>query len=1192
MVKRLLPVLLAFILIVSGIPTFAYQYAEDNYALSLNNPEEMEKAELTQNGIMMATGGKVIYKFLPPFNVSALAVTAYDYGSVSVKATIDGVTKDLDGNSTVRWDFDQIVRKKELVLTLEANARTTIEKVEFFREDRDLPIGRGMTLMDIPDEEYRLQTAAVFMADASAFIANSALRYVDYSDTSRTVEIINGSMYAPVSTLAIGLSLYREEIPEEGYALLRRDNAMEFCCKGNDAYYQQNDGEKVKIENPVFYKDGTILLPVRFIAELFGDTVEYKDGFAVVDNKYSARDIIEDEIMCSYIKTTLNDFRRKNTEGKTYYVAQTENANDKNDGSENAPFKTLKKAGEVVMPGDTVIVGGGIYRETLSVLNSGEKSRPITFKAKEGEKPVISALEKVQGFATYPSKDVMSDKVVIARLKTTLGDGRNMVFMNNEALSEGRHPNINTAETSEKREPINLSPMWPTEGNMKIRPATEKDMANKARIYDVVSETDLNQPADFWKGGTFHGLLGGAWSMSIAKIQSSAPGIISVDPENCGYTWFDDQWQEEKLDDCGYITNHLNTVDAPGEWYIDDEEKLLYIIPPVETTIDTLQLETKARQLVIDLEKNSYINIEGFETIGGGIRMNDGVMNVLNNCNFRYISHFTYYADNRDAYLDNREDLFKPEGGAPQRGEVGIYIGNENNVIANCRIDHSAGAAIYSTGAYSLIENNYMNDCGYMASVVGGIFLSGKAYLDKDSKRGGDVIYYNTIDRVGRSAIGYENQHDQDTNPMTGSIPLDIGYNDTNNCMLYARDGAHIYTHAMSLGSDNIQSRVHHNVIRNTWNSQDWGNSGVYHDSATFFQEVYDNLIFNENGMTYSEAVFMQPRIEGRTFWGVVDEWNNTMFSKYTGKLEDISPSDYPGGKPFRTGSSLANGVYRVNIDNLGDDYGWYTCEKITNSSNTTIEDGMASFEEAGAWIEFKDVDFGEQSNMLQLYYAADKYKNGDKVRVIIGDSIENGRKTLAVLNSVSPYVDSSMYLGVGIGKISGKQNVYIESTDQHSASLKKIKPGYDEDAVYSVYTFWADELTNYIEGDDPNSAGAPKFSPIPHNTQHKYINATWNNTVLVYENVEILNECDLIKWESATAPEYAGEFEIYIDSLESEPVARASVTPLGWGNYNEESAKTLKTIEPGIHTVYIKFVGVGKTEDWCYLSFCNTEYN
>ena len=529
--------------------------------------------------------------------------------------------------------------------------------------------------------------------------------------------------------------------------LLRRYNKVEFSCSFDGSYYQINDGVRVNIDNPVIYKNKKAYLPVRYISELFGETVIYKDGIAVIDTKYTAKSIINDEELFGYIKDTLNGFEKSGDKGNTYYVSQQDNANDENDGSENAPFKTLKKAGEVVKAGDTVIVGGGIYRETLTVSNSGEKAKPITFKAKEGETPVISALEELSSFRTSSESSLNPDAlgaVLEADMNNPLGEGRNMVFVNGQPLAEGRHPNNDTALYASRRDSLNLSNLWPTQGNLLLRLRTPEEEAENAKIYEILSDTDLHQQKDYWKGGTFVGLTGSGWSVSTGKIASSEEGKITIDENKCGGTWFSNRNEED--DDFGYITNHIHTVDSPGEWYVDDNNKKLYIYPLADATAETLNVEVKARQLVMDLEKNSFINFEGFETIGGGIRMNDGDMNVLNNYTFRYISHYTYTSDQRDGYLEDLNGRYYASDNnlyAPQRGEMGIYIGGEDAVIANCKIDHSAGAGIYTTGAYSLIINNTLNDCGYMGSVVGGIFLSGKAWKQKDAKRG--VIQFQTL---------------------------------------------------------------------------------------------------------------------------------------------------------------------------------------------------------------------------------------------------------------------------------------------------------------------------------------------------------------------------------------------------------------------------------------------------------------
>jgi len=69
----------------------------------------------------------------------------------------------------------------------------------------------------------------------------------------------------------------------------------------------------------------------------------------------------------------------------TYYVAV--NGSDSNDGSAGRPFATIQKAADVVNPGDTVIVGDGVYTaagtddRVVTVRRGGTAERPIIFRA-------------------------------------------------------------------------------------------------------------------------------------------------------------------------------------------------------------------------------------------------------------------------------------------------------------------------------------------------------------------------------------------------------------------------------------------------------------------------------------------------------------------------------------------------------------------------------------------------------------------------------------------------------------------------------------------------------------------------------------------------------------------------------------------------------------------------------------------
>ena len=65
-------------------------------------------------------------------------------------------------------------------------------------------------------------------------------------------------------------------------------------------------------------------------------------------------------------------------------------------GSSENPFQTIGQAARIARSGDTVIVGGGVYREWVDPLYGGISDRErIVYRAADGEKPVVSGAEVV-----------------------------------------------------------------------------------------------------------------------------------------------------------------------------------------------------------------------------------------------------------------------------------------------------------------------------------------------------------------------------------------------------------------------------------------------------------------------------------------------------------------------------------------------------------------------------------------------------------------------------------------------------------------------------------------------------------------------------------------------------------------------------------------------------------------------------
>ncbi len=84
--------------------------------------------------------------------------------------------------------------------------------------------------------------------------------------------------------------------------------------------------------------------------------------------------------------------------GKEYHVSV--NGNDTNKGTQTKPFRTINYAAQLALPGDTIIVHSGEYREWVNPARGGESdSKRIVYRAAKNEKVAIKGSEVVTGWA-------------------------------------------------------------------------------------------------------------------------------------------------------------------------------------------------------------------------------------------------------------------------------------------------------------------------------------------------------------------------------------------------------------------------------------------------------------------------------------------------------------------------------------------------------------------------------------------------------------------------------------------------------------------------------------------------------------------------------------------------------------------------------------------------------------------------
>jgi hypothetical protein len=84
-------------------------------------------------------------------------------------------------------------------------------------------------------------------------------------------------------------------------------------------------------------------------------------------------------------------------EPKTFYVAPDGDDSNPGTGRKQA-FRTVNRAAALIGPGDTVLIAGGDYHETVRIRAAGTKDRPITFRALPGEKPVFQGEDLALAF--------------------------------------------------------------------------------------------------------------------------------------------------------------------------------------------------------------------------------------------------------------------------------------------------------------------------------------------------------------------------------------------------------------------------------------------------------------------------------------------------------------------------------------------------------------------------------------------------------------------------------------------------------------------------------------------------------------------------------------------------------------------------------------------------------------------------
>lgn len=524
-----------------------------------------------------------------------------------------------------------------------------------------------------------------------------------------------------------------------------------------------------------------------------------------------------------------------------FYVSTK--GSDDNDGSFSAPFRTIKKASEavekLVSSGTkkgkkiTVAVMAGEYAESDILFDekgSGSEGAPVTYTAYGDGAVIVNGgmtlesedFENVSGEVIERlNKDVVSNIKMLnlskynltvddyGKLKSVGGftteqyyDGAAEVaacelFFNNSRMELAKYPNegsLKEGEILDKGDCYEPNPPGPTDETwLERRNQRGGTFVMDDETYNRVKSWKTTE--DVWVFGYFF------WdwadmSTPIAKIDDSTKSLTTKYCSQYGF----------KEGGIYHFYNVLEELDAPGEYYIDRVNNILYFYPPEELKESDVMLSVTDKNIFTFGEKAQYINIDGITvqgTRGNAVGM-FGKNCSLTNCHIK------------------------------NAAGVGVEMKGMNNTVQSCEINAigkdgiilESGDSETFTYGNNVVDNNSIHDFGELQ----------KTYISGVSINGiGNTVSNNEIYNAPHMGIYY-----------SGNENI-IEYNKIHDVVLQSSDAGAIYTGYSFSTYGNI---IRYNCIFNI-GSGEFTPSGIYFDDNSSGQTAYGNVLINIPGYAF-----------------------------------------------------------------------------------------------------------------------------------------------------------------------------------------------------------------------------------------------------------------------------------------------------------------------------------------------------
>ncbi|MFC2098565.1 right-handed parallel beta-helix repeat-containing protein [Bacteroidota bacterium] len=472
------------------------------------------------------------------------------------------------------------------------------------------------------------------------------------------------------------------------------------------------------------------------------------------------------------------------------------------------PFATIQRARDVIRELKkeapltkpvTVYIRGGLYELSEPLVftpeNSGTNTSPITYTAYKNEKPVISGGRKIDvEWAPYQGGIMKCSLPEVKEGKLNF----TQLFINNERQILARYPNYDSN-----------NPRVTGQGYIN---ATGGSKVENVEFY-YEPETFTKKKWSRADEAIVHIFPIGYWNNLMYRIKA-------IQWENHTVKLGEGGWQTNHLvtsniiteDSRFFIENVFEELDAPGEWYLDKEEGILYYKPEKGMDLSKARVEVVLQKQLIEFRGSrqnpvEYIRINGLK--------------------------FTRTAT---TFMDEYEVPSTGDWGIHRGGSV-FFEGAEDCAIENCFFDNAGGNAVFISN-----HNRKIKISGNRFTQIGesAVCLVGKPNIDPSREW--------TCPYCG-------SKRSWDFGPESEDYPAEclISNNLINHIGVFGKQTAGVFI-AISMKNTISHNHIHH-VPRAAIciNDPFWGGHMIeYNDIHETVQETNDHGSFNSWGRGHS----------------------------------------------------------------------------------------------------------------------------------------------------------------------------------------------------------------------------------------------------------------------------------------------------------------------------------------------------